>query len=165
MRRPRSAAALALLLAACGYRAVTPYRARGGAERIHVRAFENDSSDPELGAAVTAALRDELSRRGAYAGPEAPAQLEGAVRVSTGTGSSYFSSSAMVSVEVHARLSIHGKLIQELTVQRTEAHQGGADPVESEGRHATALRKMARDAAREVLRALEMPATSPASTP
>lgn len=163
MQRARAAAALLLLLAGCGYRAVTPYRARGGADRIHVRAFENDSGDPELGATVTAALRDELARRGAFAGADAPAQLEGVVRVSSGTSSTYFSSAAIVAVEVRARFSVNGKLVQELTVQRTEAHQGGADALESEGRRATSLHKLARDAAREVLRALEAP--PPAAPP
>ncbi len=158
MRRMRSAAVLAALLVGCGYRAVTPYRARGGAERIHVRAFENDSTDPELGAAVTAALRDELARRGAYAGADAPAQLDGAVRITSGTPSSYFGSSSMVAVQVRARLSVQGKLVHELTVQRTETHQGGADPLETEGRRATALRKMAGEVARDVLRAFEAPA-------
>ena len=157
MQRARAAAAMLLVLAGCGYRAVTPYRARGGAERIHVRAFENDSGDPELGAAVTAALRDELAQRGAYAGASAPAQLDGAVRVTSGTPSSYFSSAAAVSVEVRARLSVQGKLVQELTVLRTYAHQGGADALESEGRRATALHKIVREAAREVLRQLESP--------
>jgi hypothetical protein len=157
MERACAAVAVLVALAGCGYRAVTPYHARGGADRIHVRAFENDSSDPELGAEVTAALRDELARRGAYGGADAPAQLEGVVRVTSGTPSSYFSSAAIVSVEVRARLSIQGKLVHELTVQRMEAHQGGADALESEGRRATSLHKMARDAAREVLRALEAP--------
>ncbi len=56
MLRARAAALLLVSVAACGYRAVTSYRARGGAERIHVRTFENDSADPELGAAVREAL-------------------------------------------------------------------------------------------------------------
>ncbi len=69
MPAARAAGALVLvLLSGCGYRAVTPYRAVGGVERVDVRAFENDSTDPELGAAVTAALREELARRGAAAG-------------------------------------------------------------------------------------------------
>lgn len=161
MQRARVAAAVLLVLAGCGYRAVTPYRARGGAEQIHVSAFENDSGDPDLGTAVTAALRDELARRGAYAGADAPARIEGVVRVTSGTSSSYFSSGAIVSVEVRARLSVHGKLVHEITVQRMEAHQGGADALESEGRRATSLHKMARDAAREVLRALEQPEGPP----
>jgi outer membrane lipopolysaccharide assembly protein LptE/RlpB len=159
MVRARAAVAMLLLLAGCGYRAVTPYRARGGAERIHVRAVENDSSDPELGAAVTTALRDELARRGAYAGADAPAQLDGVVRVTSGTPSSFFNPGGTVAVEVNAKLSVAGKPVQEFTVQRVVAaqHQGGADAEESEGRRATALHKLARDAAREVLRALEAP--------
>ncbi|HET6439910.1 MAG TPA: LPS assembly lipoprotein LptE [Anaeromyxobacter sp.] len=156
----RAAALLCLVLAACGYRVVTPYRARGGVDHIHVRAFENDSGDPELGAAATAALRDELARRGASAAADAPAQLEGSVRVTTGVSASYFSSAANVGVEIHARLSMQGKLLHEVTIQRAESHPGGADPLESEGRRSGTLRKLARDAAREVIRELEQPAAS-----
>jgi hypothetical protein len=157
MIRLHAAAVMALVLsgAGCGYRTVTAYRARGGAEKIHVRAFENDSTDPELGAVLTAALRDELARRDAGAEAGAPAQLDGAVRVTSGTPSSYFSGAAAVTVEVHARLSVDGKLVHELTIQRTEAHQGGADALEAEGRRATALHKLARGAARDVLAAME----------
>jgi hypothetical protein len=146
---------LALAGAACGYRSVTAYRARGGAERIHVRAFENDSADPELGAILTSALRDELARRGAAADAGAAAQLEGSVRVTSGTPSSYRDATAVVAVEIHARLSLDGKPVHELTIQRSEAHQGGADALEAEGRKATALHKLARDAARELLAAFE----------
>ena len=53
--------------AACGYGFSTRYEAQGGARRIHVRPFENRSTEPALGAFVTAALRDELARRGADA--------------------------------------------------------------------------------------------------
>lgn len=157
MTRARAAAlgALVLWAAGCGYRAVTAYRARGGVERIHVRAFENDSTDPGLGAVLTAALRDELARRGASAEVDAPAQLDGAVRVTSGTPSSYFDATAAVTVEIHARLSVDGRAVQELTIHRTEPHRGGADALEAEGRRATALHKLARDAALEVLAALE----------
>ncbi len=149
------AAAAALAAAGCGYRTAPASRARGGVQKVHVRAFENDSTDPELGAVLTAALRDELARRGAAAGADAPAQLDGSVRVPSGTPSSYFSAAAAVTVEIHARLSVDGKLVHELTIQRSEPHQGGADALEAEGRRATALRKLARDAAREVLGAME----------
>ncbi len=149
--------ALATLAVSCGYRAATAYRARGGVERLHVRAFENDSSEPELGAVLTSALREELARRGAGADADAPAQLEGSVRVTSGTPSSYFDATAAVSVEIRARLSVDGKPVHELTIQRTEAHQGGADALEAEGRKATALHKLAREAARELLAAFEAP--------
>jgi hypothetical protein len=161
MSRARVALLLGLLAASvaggdgCGYRAATAYRARGGVEKVHVRAIENDSTDPELGAVLTAALRDELARRGATAAADAPAQLDGSVRVTSGTPSSYFNAAAVVSVEIHVRLTLDGKLVHELTIQRSEPHQGGADAVEAEGRRATALHKLARDAAREVLAALE----------
>jgi len=157
MRGARSAALLVLsvLAAACGYRVATPYRARGGIERIHVRGFENDSSDPELGAVVTAALRDELARRGAEAGPDAPGLLEGSVRVVSGVPSSFSATSSRVVVEIRARLTNQGKVVRELVLQRGDNHLGGADPLEVEGRRATALHKLARDAARELLRELE----------
>jgi hypothetical protein len=157
VNRVRAAVLLVLALAGagCGYRAATAYRARGGVERMHVRAFENDSTDPELGAVLTAALRDELARRGAAAGADAPALLDGTVRVTSGTGSSYFSAAASLTVEVHARLSVDGKPVHEFTIQRTEAHQGGADALEAEGRRATAIHKLARGVARDVLAALE----------
>lgn len=161
MLRARAALVLSLVVASalggagCGYRAVTAYRARGGAQRLHVRAFENDSTDPALGAVLTAALRSELARRGSSAPADAAAQLDGSVRVASGTPSSYFNAAQAVTVEIHARLSVDGKLVHELTIQRSEAHQGGADALEAEGRRATALHKLAREAAREVLAAME----------
>jgi hypothetical protein len=154
--RWRGLFALALsLLTACGYRAVTAYRAKGGVERIHVRAFENDSAEPELGAALTAALRDELARRGAAAEDGAPAQLDGSVRVTSATPSSWFTAGAAVAVEIHARLTVDGKVVHQLVLRPTEPHSVGADALESEGRKAAALRRLARDAAREILAGLE----------
>jgi hypothetical protein len=144
-----------LLLGACGYRAVTPYRAVGGAERIHVRAFENDATDEELAAVVTSSLRDELARRGALGDADAPAQLAGEVRVVNGGPSSFTGATGTVKVEVRARLSVGGRLVQELTVQRQDSQLAGADALESEGRRLLALRRLARDASRELLRALE----------
>jgi hypothetical protein len=158
MARARTAAVLLLVLlvaGACGYRAVTPYRAAGGAERIHVRAFENDSTDPELGAVVTAALREELARRGASADAGAPAQLDGAIRVMVAGPSSFTGSTGALKVEVRGRLWADGRLVQELTVQRADNQLTGADALEAEGRRAVALRRLARDAAHELLRALE----------
>src|SRR5512133_1743066 len=73
-------AVLAVALGACGYGFSQRFVARGGAERVHVRTFENLSTEPELGATLTAALRSELARRGADAGEGAPAAIEGDVR-------------------------------------------------------------------------------------
>jgi hypothetical protein len=146
-------------LPACGYQLASTYRARGGAEHLHVRVFENDSTDPELGATVTAALREELASRGAWAGPDGPAVLEGWVRSSESVPSTYGAALFGMSVELHGRLSVGGKLLEELTVQRHADHLGGADPLEAEGRRTVALRKLARDAARELLRALDRKST------
>jgi hypothetical protein len=148
-------------LPACGYQLASTYRVRGGAEHLHVRVFENDSTDPELGAIVTAALREELASRGAWGGPEASAVLEGWVRSSQSVPSTYGAALFGMSVELHGRLSVGGKQVEELTVQRQADHLGGADPLEAEGRRTVALRKLAREAARELLRALETEAGAP----
>lgn len=157
MNRTGPAALLAVALAGggCGYRTVTAYRARGDVKQVHVRVFENDSTDPDLGAVLTAALRDELARRGAAADADAPAQLDGTVRVTSPTPSDFYSAAASLTVEVHARLLVNGKPVHEFTIRRTEPHQGGADAMEAEGRRATALHKLARGAARDILAALE----------
>ena len=155
MRALAGALLVAIALASCGYHVVQPYRARGGADRIHVKAFENESADPELGATVTAALRDELARRGAWAGAEAPAVLEGSIGSTEGAPSTPGSATFRVAVEVRARLAVQGKTVQELTVRREADQLGGADALESEGRRALVLRRLASDAARELLRAIE----------
>jgi hypothetical protein len=161
----RAARALALALATtlpalpgCGYQLASTYRVLGGADHLHVRVFENDSTDPELGATVTAALREELVRRGAWAGPDAPAVLDGWVRTSESAPSTYGATLFGMSVEMHGRLTVQGKIVHEVTVKRYADHLGGADPLETEGRRAVALRKLARDASRELLRAFEQSA-------
>jgi hypothetical protein len=156
MRLPTVALLALIAQAACGYRVVQPYRARGGADRIHVSAFENESTVPELGATVTAALRDELARRGAWGGSDAPAVLAGSVRATEGTPSTPGSATFRVAVEVRARLTVQGRTAQELTVRREADQLGGADALESEGRRALVLNRLAGDAARELLRAIEV---------
>ncbi|ACG74042.1 conserved hypothetical protein [Anaeromyxobacter sp. K] len=163
MRRPRDArrpiavllAGLAALAAGCGYGFSHAYRARGGAERVHVRAFQNLSSDPELGAAVTAALREELARRGASAGPDAPVAIEGEVGAGEGLPSSVTGSTFHVVLNARARLVSEGKVIASLAVRRDGDHLGGADPLETEGRRALELRRLAADAARQILEGFE----------
>jgi hypothetical protein len=161
-RARRGAAALAALVlaAACGYRFTTRYEAQGGARRIHVRTFENLSTEPSLGAAVTGALRDELARRGADAGEGAPAFIDGDVRASApapsiavagGTGT------FRIGIEVRARLVVDGAAVVERTVRREADYLAGigGDALESEGRRALALRRAADDAARELLASFE----------
>jgi len=161
-RRRARAAALALLAAAagCGYGLTTRYVARGGAERIHVRAFENRSTEPELGATLTAALRDALARRGADAGPGASAFIEGEVRAtepasSSPGGGGQPAPTWRLAVEVRARLHVAGAPAEERVVRREADFLAGADPLESEGRRALALRRVVEDAAAEILRSFE----------
>ena len=159
--RPRLAAALAtgaaIALSACGYGFQTRYAAQGGADRIHVRAFENLSTEASLGAEVTAALRDELARRGASAGPGAPAEIVGQVRASAPGPSSPDGATWRIGVEVKARLVVKGTTVSERTVRREADYLAGVsgDALETEGRRALALRRVADDAARELLRAFE----------
>ena len=164
-RASAGAAALALGLA-CGYGFSQRYVAKGGAERVHVRAFENLSTEPELGVAVTAALRTELSRRGAAAG-EGGAAIEGDVRASEPVPASTRASPTppasagpeigtwRISVEVRARLVQGGATVAEHVARREGAFLAGGDPLETEGRRALALRRLAAEAAGEVLRAFE----------
>jgi len=152
---PISGIAAALTLAACGYAFTQRYVAKGGAERVHVRAFENLSTEPELGAAVTAALRDELARRGADAGEGAPAVIEGEARASEPSPTSAGGVTWRIAVEVRARLVTGGAPVAEHVARRETDFLGGADPLETEGRRALALRRLADETARDVLRAFE----------
>lgn len=154
-RREILAAGLALLATACGYRFSQRYVATGGADRIHVRPFQNLSTEPELGAAVTAALRGELARRGSDAGEGAPAVLDGEVRATEPSPTSTDAFTWRIGVEVRARLAAAGGAAHERTVRREIDYLAGGDPLETEGRRALALRRLADEAARELLRALE----------
>jgi hypothetical protein len=154
---PRIALVLALTVAGCGYHLASGYHARDGSEHVHVAAFENRSAEPELGAVVTAALRGELSRRGASGGEGAPAVIEGEVRALPGVPSSTGGATWRAGLEVHARLVVEGRAVTERTIRREANHLGGADALETEGRRAIALRRLADDVARELVRAFEMP--------
>lgn len=157
------AAAAAGAAAGCGYRFTQRYVARSGAERVHVRAFENRSTEPELGAIVTSALRTELSRRGAQAGEGAADAIVGEVRatepVPASTRSTTVGTTAVttwrIGVEVHARLMQGGAPVAEHVVRRETAFLSGEDPRETEGRRALALRRLAGEVAQELLRAFE----------
>jgi hypothetical protein len=149
----------ALGLGACGYGFTQRWVSRSGAERVHVRAFENRSAEPELGAALTEALRTELARRGAAAPEGAPAVIEGEVRatepVPTATREAGEVATWRIGIEVRARLVEGGATVAEKAIRREVDFLGGADPRESEGRRALALRRLAAGAAREILVAFE----------
>lgn len=162
MRRALLTAALALAAvggpwgaAGCGYGLATRYEARGGAAAIRVEPFENRSTEPELGAAVTAALRDALARRGAAAGPAPDAVLAGVVTATDPAPSSPGGATWRLGVEVRARLVVGGARPEERTVRREVDFLAGGDPLESEARRALALRRASEELAAEVLRAFE----------
>ncbi len=145
----------ALALAACGYGFSQRWVARGGAERVNVRGFENLSTEPELGAAVAAALRTELARRGADGAGEAQAEIDGDARATEPTPTSAGAATWRIAIEVRARLVAGGAPVAEHSVRREGDYLGGADALETEGRRALALRRLAEEAAREIVRAFE----------
>jgi hypothetical protein len=134
-----------------------------------VRTFENLSTEPELGAALTAALREELARRGADAGEGAAAAIEGDVRATPAVplvaatrnpegafGAAQAGGGAWrIGIDVRARLVEGGAVVAEHAARLEADYVGGGDPLETEGRRAIALRRLAADAARTVLRAFE----------
>jgi hypothetical protein len=146
----------AVAAAGCGYHFSQRYVAAGGATRIHVRPFVNGTTEPELGAVVTSALRSELGRRGADAG-EGPGEavLDGEVRATEPALTSTTGTTWRIQLELRARL-VQGKTpAVERTVRREETFLAGVDPLETEGRRAVALRRVAEDAAVDLLRAYE----------
>lgn len=142
-------------LGGCGYGFSTRYHPTGGVDRIHVRAIENLSADPDLGVEVTAALREELDRRGAAGEPDGPAYIAGEVRALEGAPSSSAGTTWHTGLVLHARLVVHDKVIADRTIRREADHLGGADALETEGRRAVALRRLAGEVAHELLRELE----------
>jgi Lipopolysaccharide-assembly len=172
VRPGASAIAAALALSACGYGFSQRYIAHGGADRIHVRPFENRSTEPDLGATLTSALRAELARRGSDAGEGAPAVLAGEVRASepvvtststvrqtgatpTSIAATSIAATWRIGIEVRARLIARDGAPVERVVRREIDFLAGGDPLETEGRRALALRRAADEVARDVLRALE----------
>ncbi|HEX9308458.1 MAG TPA: LPS assembly lipoprotein LptE [Anaeromyxobacter sp.] len=148
-------AVLLLAGAGCGYGFSQRYVAAGGVDRIHVRPFENRSTEPDLGAVVATALREELARRGAAAEAGAGALLDGEVRATEPVLTSAAGATWRIGVELRARLSSGPGRPVERTVRRETDFLAGADPLETEGRRALALRRAAGEAARELLRSLE----------
>ena len=169
--RPLLALCAAVALGGCGYGFSQRFVARGGAERVHVSAFENLSTEPELGAALTAALREELARRGADGGEGAPAVIVGDVRATEPVPTAAATQAPKpaagaaqaqavggtwhVALDVRARLVSDGAVVAEHAARVEGDYVGGADPLETEGRRAIALRRLAADAARRILRAFE----------
>jgi hypothetical protein len=122
--------------------------------RVAVRPFQNLSAEPELGAVVAAALRNELARRGVSQGGDAV--LDGEVRATEPVPSTSGAFTLHVALDVKARLSVAaGAPKAERTVRREADYLAGVDALETEGRRALALRRLADEAAVELLRAFQ----------
>lgn len=141
-----------LVLGACGYSFSQRWVARGGAARVHAAAFENLSTEPGLGAAITEALRAELARRGADAGEGAPVRIEGEVRTGDAAPATPGGGTWRISLSVEARLVRGAEVLAEREIRREATYLGAGDPLETEGRRSLALRRLAAEAASEILR-------------
>jgi hypothetical protein len=156
--RPRAAtalAALALAQAGCGYAVAAGLQLRGGAPEAAVRPFENRSVDPGAGAVVAAAIRDELARRGALGGDGARAIIDGEAWTEGGAPTLPGGATLHLALRVRARLAVDGAVVAERTVRHETDYLGGADALEGEARRDQALRRIAAEAARELVGAFE----------
>jgi hypothetical protein len=141
-------------LISCGYGVSAGLKLRGGVDRAEVLPFENLSTDPSVGVEVTTALREALARRGA-GGDSGPGRIDGQVRTDTVAPSFGTGATQRVAVLVTARLSVGGVLVLERQVRREADYLTGADALEGEARRAQALRRLADQAARDVLSSFE----------
>jgi hypothetical protein len=143
-----------LALVGCGYSVSAGLKLRGGAERAEVLPFENLSTDPSVGVEVTSALREALARRGA-GGAGARALIDGKAMTDTVAPSFGSGATQRVALVVRARLRVDGVQVLEREVRREADYLAGADALEGEARRAQALRRLAGEAARDVLSAFE----------
>jgi hypothetical protein len=127
---------IALFISAgCGYGFAAGGRLTGGIERAFVLPFENRSTQPELGAAVAAALREEVTA--SAPSPAAPGGV-----------------SWRFAVEVKAHLRQGDRVVAERKLRREADYPAGLDALETEGRRAQATRRLAAELARELVSTL-----------
>lgn len=142
------------LCAACGYGFAAGGKLTGGIERASVRPFENRSTQPELGAAVAAALREELAARGAFARSEGGAVISGEVSATMPSPAAPGGVSWRFTVEVKARLQQGDRVVAERTLRREADYPAGIDALETEGRRAQASSRLAAELARQLVSSL-----------
>jgi hypothetical protein len=146
---------IALFISAgCGYGFAAGGRLTGGIERAFVLPFENRSTQPELGAAVAAALREELTARGALAKSQDGAVISGEVTASAPSPAAPGGVSWRFAVEVKAHLRQGDRVVAERKLRREADYPAGLDALETEGRRAQATRRLAAELARELVSTL-----------
>jgi len=143
-----------LALAACGYGFSAAGRLAGGIERASVGPLENRSTQPDLGAVLTAALREELAMRGALASSGSAATIAGEVTASIPAPAAPAGAIWRFSVEVRLRLVRGDQRVAERVVRREVDYSAGADALETEGRRAQAARRLSVELARELVASL-----------
>jgi hypothetical protein len=154
------AAALLLLSAGsgCGYAvAAGAGRMPAGAERVWVAPFANRTTDPEAGAQVASALREELARRGAMGTSDAAARIEGTVAQVAFVPTTPDGGTWRLTLEVQARLTVEGRVVAEQSVRREQDYLAEVDALATEGRRRLAVRQAAGAAAREIVDRFEVP--------
>ena len=156
-----SRAAALLLLAAgtgCGYSvAAGTGRMPAGAERVYVAPFANRTTDPEAGAQVAAALREELARRGSGGTADAAARIEGTVTQVAFLPTTPDGGTWRLTLEIQARLLVDGKPVADQSVRREQDYLAEVDALATEGRRRLAVRQAAAAAAREIVDRFEVP--------
>jgi hypothetical protein len=149
---------LALGVAGCGYSvAAGAGRLPAGAERVYVATFANRTTDPQAGALVAGALRDELARRGSSGGADATARIEGTVSQVSWIPTTPDGGAWRLVLEVQARLVVDGKGVAEQSVRREQDYLSEVDALATEGRRRLALRQASAAAAREIVDRFEVP--------
>ncbi|HZZ86585.1 MAG TPA: LPS assembly lipoprotein LptE [Anaeromyxobacteraceae bacterium] len=156
MSRPVLLAAALFALSGCGY-GFTAGAARlpPGAEKVFVPPFDNRTAEPEAGAWIAGALRQELARRGAAGRAGDRGRIEGEVEVIRFLPTS--GTTFQLTVAARARLVVDGKLVGDQPFVRQEDYVAGQDPLETEGRRRLALRRAAESMARDVVERFERP--------
>jgi hypothetical protein len=142
------------LFGGCGYHFAAGGRLTGGIESASVLPFENLSTQPELGAVLAAALREELAARGALARTEGGAVVAGEVSATVPSPSASGGVSWRFALEVRARLLQGDRVVAERKLRREVDYPAGLDALETEGRRAQASRRLAADMARELVATL-----------
>jgi hypothetical protein len=143
-----------LLAGGCGYSFTAAGRLTGGVQAVAVHPFENRSAEPELGAAFTSALREELAGRGLLGRGDVRAAIAGEVAAGVPVPAVPGGVGWRIAIDVRARLVDGDRVVVERTLRRETSYAAGIDALETEGRRALALRKLAADCARELVATL-----------
>ncbi|MEW5739273.1 MAG: LptE family protein [Myxococcota bacterium] len=134
-----------ILLTACGYRFVVP-NAPAGVKSVSVPVFQNATTEPQVDALCTQALREHYQRAGVLGGEGSDATVEGVVmNVSSAAFLAAPERGAFptyrLSGAVRLTLRAPGRPPREVVVSGNEEYPSGADLLITESNRATALHR------------------------